>query len=107
MLTESLGGNSKTALIVTASPCSYNDAETVSTLRFGQLARKVKNKPKVNQMFTNDELLKMLEKAEVVIKVKSNRIIVLEECITSNGLKLPADDVSAKSPVKPRPIKSD
>lgn len=39
ILTESLGGNSKTALIVTASPCSYNDAETVSTLWFGTLAR--------------------------------------------------------------------
>lgn len=55
MLTESLGGNSKTALIVTASPCSFNDAETVSSLRFGATAWKVKNKPKVNQTFTIDE----------------------------------------------------
>lgn len=95
MLTESLGGNSKTALIVTASPCSYNDVETVSSLRFGQLARKVKNKPKVNQMFTNEELLKMLEKAEYVIKVKNNRIIVLEKCILSLGGKVPPEDEKA------------
>jgi kinesin family protein 5 len=42
VLQESLGGNAKTALIITASPSSYNDAETLSTLRFG-LRAKVKN----------------------------------------------------------------
>lgn len=98
MLTESLGGNSKTALIVTASPCSYNDAETVSSLWFGSLARKVQNKPKVNQMFTNEELLRMLEKAELVIKVKNHRIIVLENTILSLGGKIPPEDM--QSPVK-------
>lgn len=35
MLTESLGGNSKTCLIVTSSPHPYNEVETISTLRFG------------------------------------------------------------------------
>lgn len=35
ILTESLGGNSKTCLIVTCSPHPFNDAETLSTLRFG------------------------------------------------------------------------
>jgi len=35
VLQESLGGNSKTSLIVTASPSVFNDQETVSTLRFG------------------------------------------------------------------------
>lgn len=35
MLTESLGGNSKTCLIVTCSPHPYNEVETISTLRFG------------------------------------------------------------------------
>lgn len=35
ILQESLGGNSKTALIITCSPHPYNEAETLSTLRFG------------------------------------------------------------------------
>ena len=39
VLQESLGGNAKTALIITASPSSYNDAETLSTLRFGLRAK--------------------------------------------------------------------
>ena len=35
ILQESLGGNSKTSLIIACSMCSYNDKETLSTLRFG------------------------------------------------------------------------
>lgn len=35
MLQESLGGNSKTSLIVTCSPSIFNEQETISTLRFG------------------------------------------------------------------------
>ena len=46
-------------------------------------------------MFTNEELLKMLEKAEFVIKVKNNRIIVLERCILSLGGKIPPEDEQA------------
>ena len=61
VLSESLGGNSKTCLIVTASPHPYNDAETLSTLRFGQRARNIKNTPSVNREYTVPELKKILE----------------------------------------------
>lgn len=37
MLQESLGGNSKTTLLLAGSMCSYNDKETLSTLRFGSI----------------------------------------------------------------------
>lgn len=43
ILQESLGGNSKTALIITCSPHPYNESETLGTLRFGQRARNIKN----------------------------------------------------------------
>merc|ERR1719193_1103218 len=49
LLSDSLGGNSKTCIIVTCSPCKFNIEETVSTLRFGQRCKSVKNKPKVNE----------------------------------------------------------
>ena len=39
ILQESLGGNSRTSLIVTCSPSAFNEHETVSTLRFGQRAK--------------------------------------------------------------------
>lgn len=64
ILTESLGGNSKTCLIVTCSPHPYNDAETLSTLRFGSRTRNIKNKPKVNREYTVPELKRLLEIAE-------------------------------------------
>jgi len=37
MLQESLGGNSQTSLILACSMCTYNDKETVDTLRFGMI----------------------------------------------------------------------
>jgi len=39
ILQESLGGNAKTCLIITCSPSRYNEAETLSTLRFGIRAK--------------------------------------------------------------------
>lgn len=41
ILTESLGGNSKTCLIVTMSPHPFNEAESLSSLRFGSRARNI------------------------------------------------------------------
>lgn len=49
LLSDSLGGNSKTCLIITCSPSSCNLEETLSTCRFGNRAKNIKNKPKVNQ----------------------------------------------------------
>ena len=43
LLQESLGGNSRTCLIITCSPHPFNEQETLSTLRFGQRARNIKN----------------------------------------------------------------
>ena len=64
MLSESLGGNSKTCLVITCSPHQYNDQETLSTLRFGARARSIKNNAKVNREYTIPELKRLLEKAE-------------------------------------------
>lgn len=68
MLQESLGGNSKTCLIITCSPSLYNEQETLSTLRFGSRAKKIKNKPKVNKEESLEELKMLLELAEKKVK---------------------------------------
>ena len=39
VLQESLGGNTKTCLIITCSPSDFNDAESLSTVRFGNRAK--------------------------------------------------------------------
>ena len=47
MLKDSLGGNSKTAMIAAISPADYE--ETLSTLRYADQAKKIKNKAVVNE----------------------------------------------------------
>jgi kinesin family protein 5 len=64
ILQESLGGNSRTTLIINCSPSSYNDAETISTLRFGMRAKNIKNKAKVNAELSPAELKALLKKAQ-------------------------------------------
>ncbi|XP_018570994.1 chromosome-associated kinesin KIF4 [Anoplophora glabripennis] len=49
LLKDSLGGNSITLMIACVSPADYNFEETLSTLRYADRARKIKNKPIVNQ----------------------------------------------------------
>ncbi|KAM9461389.1 kinesin-like protein KIF14 isoform 1-T1 [Clarias gariepinus] len=63
LLKESLGGNSKTAMIATLSPASSNVDESLSTLRYAQQARLIINIAKVNED-TNAQLIREL-KAEV------------------------------------------
>ena len=64
ILQESLGGNSRTTLIINCSPSSYNDAETLGTLRFGTRAKSIKNKAKVNAELSPAELKALLKKAQ-------------------------------------------
>ncbi|KAB5535193.1 P-loop containing nucleoside triphosphate hydrolase protein [Coniochaeta sp. 2T2.1] len=78
ILQESLGGNSRTTLIVNCSPSSYNDAETLSTLRFGMRAKSIKNKAKVNAELSPAELKAMLGKAKTQITTFENYIVNLE-----------------------------
>ncbi|KAG7327749.1 hypothetical protein KOW79_009355 [Hemibagrus wyckioides] len=63
LLKESLGGNSKTAMIATLSPATSNMDESLSTLRYAQQARLIINIAKVNED-TNAKLIREL-KAEV------------------------------------------
>jgi kinesin family protein 5 len=74
ILQESLGGNSKTSLVINCSMCSYNGKETISTLRFGSRAKFIKNTPIVNEKKSYKELQILLEKAE-------NRLTYQEEMI--------------------------
>lgn len=86
VLQDSLGGNSKTALIVTCSPSPFNEAETVSTLRFGMRAKAIKNKPKVNREFTVPELKLLLAKAQEEIEAKNRIILKLRDGVKPEAL---------------------
>ena len=67
LLQESLGGNACTVMIICCSPSSYNAPETVSTLRFGNRAKSIKNVARVNQQRSVEELTKLLMRAEKAI----------------------------------------
>ena len=94
VLQDSLGGNSKTSLIITCSPSIFNEAETVSTLRFGIRAKQIKNKPKVNKEYTIAELKLLLSKADAELARREQRIQQLERALTEAGVKVPACEES-------------
>jgi kinesin family protein 5 len=92
VLQESLGGNSKTCLIITCSPSIYNESESLSTLRFGERAKKIKNKPKINKEITVAELQKLVTQLKEQLKKADARIVQLENYIRQNGLNVPMSD---------------
>ena len=49
LLQDSLGGNTKTVMIANCGPADYNYDETISTLRYANRAKNIKNKPKINE----------------------------------------------------------
>ena len=50
LLQDSLGGNSHTVMIACVSPADSNYEETLSTLRYADRAKRIKNKPVMNQL---------------------------------------------------------
>eukprot|EP00752_Nemacystus_decipiens_P003563 g3286.t1 len=79
VLQNSLGGNSKTCLIVNCSPSSFNEAETMSTLRFGSRAKRIQNKAVVNETRSVEELSALLAKAESAFDMQQTYIAALEK----------------------------
>lgn len=82
ILQESLGGNSRTTLVINCSPSSYNEAETLSTLRFGMRAKSIKNKARVNAELSSAELKALLKKAQGDTGRQLSYITLLESELT-------------------------
>merc|ERR1712173_78394 len=74
LLKDSLGGNSKTTLLVCASPHIYNRSETVRTLRFAATAKDVKNKAHINQTLSVKALLKKIKMLEAENKLLKKKL---------------------------------
>ena len=86
ILQDSLGGNTKTVMCANAGPAEYNYDETLSTLRYANRAKNIKNKPTINED-PKDAMLRGYQ--EEIAKLRSQ----LNNIATSNS-----DEVDSHSP---------
>ncbi|XP_060028371.1 centromere-associated protein E [Erinaceus europaeus] len=66
ILQNSLGGNAKTRIICTITPVSYD--ESLTTLQFASTAKHMKNTPYVNEVSSDEALLKRYRKEIMDLK---------------------------------------
>ena len=118
ILQESLGGNSRTTLIINCSPASFNEAETLSTLRFGIRTKSIKNTARVNAELSPLELKNLLQKSQISNASYQRQITALEaelaiwrvggavdpsEWVPATGDKAGATAMPKKTPTSPTP----
>nr|XP_033948590.1 kinesin-like protein KIF3A isoform X2 [Pseudochaenichthys georgianus] len=81
LLQDSLGGNSKTMMCANIGPADYNYDETISTLRYANRAKNIKNKARINED-PKDALLRQFQKEIEELKKK---LVEGEEISGSEG----------------------
>ncbi|KAF6263267.1 P-loop containing nucleoside triphosphate hydrolase protein [Scenedesmus sp. NREL 46B-D3] len=96
ILQDSLGGTSRTMLIICCSPCRENGPETLSSLRFGTRARGIKNKVAVNTRLSPELLQQQLAKANARIKELEKQLAEEQER-TSSATTAPSSSSIASS----------
>jgi len=63
LLQNSLGGNARTAILISASPHIHQAGETLSAMRFGARASKIQNNARINVAEDPAELKRLLQQA--------------------------------------------
>ncbi|PWA40890.1 kinesin motor domain-containing protein [Artemisia annua] len=91
LLQDSLGGNSKTTIIANISPSSCNSLETLSTLKFAQRAKFIKNHATINEDASGDVLAMRMQIQQ--LKTEVSRL----QRVISGGTENNGDDAWALS----------
>ncbi|KAF9092972.1 kinesin-like protein Klp8 [Mortierella sp. AD031] len=90
LLKDCLGGNSKTTIIAALSPADVNYDETLSTLRYADQAKRIKNKAVVNED-PNAKLIRELKEELLDLRSKLN---VYDPSQAGSDLKAPHSAVT-------------
>ena len=72
LLQDSLGGNARTVMVANIGPANYNYDETITTLRYANRAKNIKNKPRVNED-PKDALLREFQEEIARLKAQLNQ----------------------------------
>nr|XP_033495343.1 kinesin-1 heavy chain-like [Epinephelus lanceolatus] len=94
ILQDSLGGNCRTTMVICCSPSAFNDAETRSTLLFGQRAKTIKNQVSLNVELTAEQWKKKWEKEKEKNKTLRSTVTWLEAELNRwrSGETVPVED---------------
>ena len=94
MLQDALGGNAKTVMVANMGPADYNYDETMSTLRYANRAKNIKNKPRINEdpkdamlREFQEELVKLREQAAALGSAPKVIEEVREEGLTDDQIR--------------------
>jgi hypothetical protein len=87
LLQDSLGGNTKTCMIANCGPAEFNYDETLSTLRYANRAKNIKNKPKINED-PKDAMLREFQDEITRLRQK----LAEQERAIANGEVVPGED---------------
>ncbi|KAF0875583.1 kinesin-like protein KIF17 [Crocuta crocuta] len=93
LLQDSLGGNTKTLMVACLSPADNNYDETLSTLRYANRAKNIRNKPRINED-PKDALLR--EYQEEIKKLKA----ILAQQMSPSSLSALLSSQAPLSPVR-------
>ena len=78
LLQDSLGGNARTIMVANLGPANYNYDETITTLRYANRAKNIKNKPRINED-PKDALLREFQEEIARLKAQINQKAVPRE----------------------------
>eukprot|EP01122_Echinamoeba_exundans_P008431 TRINITY_DN2796_c0_g2_i2.p1 TRINITY_DN2796_c0_g2~~TRINITY_DN2796_c0_g2_i2.p1 ORF type:complete len:2084 (-),score=489.97 TRINITY_DN2796_c0_g2_i2:54-6305(-) len=100
LLKESLGGNAKTIMLAAISPADVNYEETLSTLRYADSAKQIKNAAIVNEDPTQKlirELQEEVERLRQLLSEKEAAIAAGAATASTNGAPAGAGSTAAES----------